>query len=229
MDMVALKSLIDEVREELGRAAHEGKVADYIPGSARVDPSRFAISIATLEGATVSTGDDEEPLSIQSISKVFALALALGKVGDELWKRVGREPSGTSFNSIVQLEHEQGIPRNPFINAGAIVVDDVLLAGHRPREAIGEILRFARFVANDEMIRINPAVARSEQATGHRNFALANYMRSFGNLKHPVELALGVYFHQCAIEMTVRQLGAGRFVSCERRKRSGNRLHCRVS
>ena len=162
----------------------------------------------------VSTGDANEPFSIQSLSKVFTLALALGKVGDGLWKRVGREPSGTAFNSIVQLEHERGIPRNPFINAGAIVVTDVVLAGHRPREAIGEILRFARVVANDETIAIDPAVARSEQETGFRNFALASFMRSFGNLKHPVELMLGVYFHQCAIEMTTTQLSqAGVFLA----------------
>jgi glutaminase len=204
--MTALKGLIDGVRDELVPLSGQGKVADYIPELARVDPKKFAISIADLDGKVVSTGDANEPFSIQSLSKVFTLALALGKVGDGLWKRVGREPSGTAFNSIVQLEHERGIPRNPFINAGAIVVTDVVLAGHRPREAIGEILRFARVVANDETIAIDPAVARSEQETGFRNFALASFMRSFGNLKHPVELTLGVYFHQCAIEMTTTQL-----------------------
>jgi glutaminase len=209
-----LKALIDGIHDELRPLTNEGKVADYIPELARIDPAKFAISVTTVDGVTVSSGDDTERFSIQSISKVFALALALGKVGNELWKRVGREPSGTAFNSIVQLEQERGIPRNPFINAGAIVVDDILLSGHRPREAIGEILRFARVVANDDAIRIDPAVAKSEQATGYRNIALANYMRSFGNLKHPVELTLGVYFHQCAIEMTVRQLSqAGVFLA----------------
>jgi glutaminase len=213
-NMTALKGLIDGVRDELVPLSGQGKVADYIPELARVDPKKFAISIADLDGKVVSTGDANEPFSIQSLSKVFTLALALGKVGDGLWKRVGREPSGTAFNSIVQLEHERGIPRNPFINAGAIVVTDVVLAGHRPREAIGEILRFARVVANDETIAIDPAVARSEQETGFRNFALASFMRSFGNLKHPVELTLGVYFHQCAIEMTTTQLSqAGVFLA----------------
>ena len=212
--MTALKGLIDGVRDELVPLSGQGKVADYIPELARVDPKKFAISIADLDGKVVSTGDANEPFSIQSLSKVFTLALALGKVGDGLWKRVGREPSGTAFNSIVQLEHERGIPRNPFINAGAIVVTDVVLAGHRPREAIGEILQFARVVANDETIAIDPAVARSEQETGFRNFALASFMRSFGNLKHPVELTLGVYFHQCAIEMTTTQLSqAGVFLA----------------
>ena len=152
--------------------------------------------------------------SIQSISKVFTLTLALGKVGDALWDRVGREPSGTAFNSIVQLEHERGIPRNPFINAGAIVVADVVLAGHQPREAIGEILELVRFVANDETIAIDPAVARSETEFGHRNRALASYMQAFGNLIHPVDLTLGVYFHHCAIAMNCSQLArAGLFLA----------------
>jgi len=214
MEIDNLKHLIDAVRDELQSISHHGKVADYIPELAKVDPNKFAIAITNLKGETVSTGDDREPFSIQSISKVFGLALALGKVGDSLWKRVGREPSGSAFNSIVQLEHEQGIPRNPFINAGAIVIADILLAGHRPREALAEILRFVRLAANDETIMIDPAVAKSEQDTGFRNFALANYMRAFGNLHHPIELTLGVYFHQCAIEMTARQLSeAGIFLA----------------
>ncbi|MCB1625571.1 MAG: glutaminase, partial [Pseudomonadales bacterium] len=152
---------------------------------------------------------------IQSISKVFVLTLALGRLGDALWQRVGREPSGTAFNSIVQLEHERGIPRNPFINAGAIVASDVVLAGNQPREAIGEILRFAQFVADDDAIRIDPEVARSEAATGFRNRALANYISAFGNLDRPVEHVLGVYFHQCAIAMSCRQLArSGLFLAC---------------
>jgi glutaminase len=119
---------------------------------------------------------------------------------------VGREPSGTAFNSIVQLEYENGIPRNPFINAGAIVVADMILAGHRPREAIGDILRFVRFLAEDDSILVDPQVARSETETGFRNAALVNYMRAFGNISHPVEEVLGVYVHHCAIAMSCRQL-----------------------
>lgn len=209
-----LQALIDEIAEDLIRVEDRGQVANYIPELAKIDARKFAIAIATLDGASYATGDAREPFSIQSISKVFALALALGKVGDGLWNRVRREPSGSAFNSIVQLEHEHGIPRNPFINAGAIVVTDVILAGHQPREAIGEILRFVRVAANDDTIRINPAVSRSEQEAGFRNAALANYMRSFGNIKNPVEMTLGVYFHQCAIEMTCIQLAqAGLFLA----------------
>ncbi len=212
--MMDLQALVREVHAELDAAADRGRVADYIPELGKVPAAKFGIAIAGLDGTTVTAGDAEEAFSIQSISKVFALALALGKIGDGLWKRVGREPSGSAFNSIIQLEHEKGIPRNPFINAGAIVVADVILAGHRPREAIGEILRFVRVAANDETVSIDPAVARSEQEHGFRNAALANYMRSFGNIENPVELTLGVYFHQCAIEMSCVQLAqAGLFLA----------------
>jgi glutaminase len=135
-------------------------------------------------------------------------------MGDRLWRKVGREPSGSRFNSIVQLEFEQGIPRNPFINAGAIAVSDSILSGHQPRVALGEILRFMHFVADDPSIMIDEAVAASEQRTGFRNVALANYMKSFGVLENPVDHALGVYFHHCAIAMSCRQLAmAGRFLA----------------
>jgi glutaminase len=145
---------------------------------------------------------------------VFTLTLALGKVGDRLWRRVGREPSGSPFNSIVQLEYERGIPRNPFINAGAFAVTDVILSGHKPREALGEILRFMRFLTDDPSIVIDEAVAASEQRTGFRNRALANYMKAFGVLDNPVDYTLGVYFHHCAIAMSCRQLAAaGRFLA----------------
>lgn len=203
MDMQAI---VDQVYSELTPRIGEGKVADYIPELAKVPPNQFGIAVATVSGELYVAGDSAIPFSIQSISKVFMLTLALGKVGEGIWKRVGREPSGSAFNSIVQLEHESGIPRNPFINAGAIAVADVVLAGHQPKEAIGELLRFIRYVADDETISIDNTVAKSETATGFRNFALANFMRSFGNLDHPVEQVLGVYFHQCALAMNCRQL-----------------------
>ena len=210
----ALQALVDGVYADLAPRRGEGAVADYIPQLARIDPKKFGIAIATVSGDVIVAGDGLEPFSIQSVSKVFTLALALGKWGDSLWKRVGREPSGTPFNSIVQLEQERGIPRNPFINAGAIVVTDSLLAGHQPREALGEILRFIRFLADDETIVVDRAVAKSETETGFRNQALANYMRAFGNLHHPVDLTLGVYFHQCALALSCAQLAkAGLFLA----------------
>jgi glutaminase len=209
-----LASVVSEIADEMRARTDRGEVASYIPQLACVDPRSFGLVVADTEGNVAAAGDSETPFSIQSISKVFTLTLALGKVGDRLWRRVGREPSGSPFNSIVQLEFERGIPRNPFINAGAIAVTDVILSGHQPREALGEILRFMRFLADDPSIAIDEAVAASERQTGYRNLALAAYMKSFGVLENPVDFTLGVYFHHCAIAMTCRQLAiAGRFLA----------------
>ncbi len=197
----------------MAAAPDRGTVADYIPGLAAVPPGRFGIAIVGADGACHAAGDADEAFSVQSISKVFSLTMALGAVGDALWRRVGREPSGSAFNSIVQLETEHGIPRNPFINAGAIVVSDILLARYEPREAIAEFLHFVRALSGDDGVVIDHKVARSEQDTGFRNVALANYMRAFGNIHHPVDKVLGIYFHQCALAMSCRQLAlAGRFL-----------------
>jgi glutaminase len=209
-----LKTIVKDIADEMRARTDRGEVAAYIPELARVDPKHFGIAVIDAEGNVFADGDSDMPFSIQSVSKVFTLTLALGKAGDRLWQRVGREPSGSAFNSIVQLEYERGIPRNPFINAGAIAITDLILSGHQPREALGEILRFIQFLTQDSSIVIDEAVAASEQRTGFRNIALANYMKSFGVLDNPVDLTLGVYFHQCAIAMSCRQLAmAGRFLA----------------
>ncbi len=213
MDATALQVILDAIGATAKDATDRGKVASYIPELARIDPAKFGMAIALPDGEVLTTGDAEEAFSIQSISKVFTLAIALGRLGDHLWTRVGREPSGQAFNSILQLEVEKGIPRNPFVNAGAIVVTDAILSGHQPREVLGELLRFIRTAAEDDDITINNAVAASEAATGFRNLALASFMKSYGNLHHAPELTLGTYFHQCAIEMSCVQLArAGRFL-----------------
>ncbi|MBI5129424.1 MAG: glutaminase [Rhodopseudomonas palustris] len=209
-----LDQVVAEIAGEMAQRTDRGEVASYIPELAGVDPQRFGLVVIDADGHVAAGGDADLPFSIQSISKVFTLTLALGKAGDRVWRRVGREPSGSAFNSIVQLERERGIPRNPFINAGAIAVTDLILSGHQPREALGEILRFMQFLAADSSIVIDEAVAASEQRTGFRNAALANYMKSFGVLDNPVEYTLGVYFHHCAIAMSCRQLAmAGRFLA----------------
>ena len=222
---IDLPALLTDITAAMAAADDRGTVASYIPELAKVDPAQFGIAIATADGRMLTGGDADTGFSIQSISKVFALTLALGKVGDQLWVRVGREPSGNAFNSITQLEREEGIPRNPFINAGAIVVSDVNLGGHQPRVAIGEMLRFMRYLTGDDSIAINEDVAASETATGFRNMALANYMRAFNNVRHPVDLVLGSYFHQCAIEMNCRQLAlAGRYLMLDGRHPDGGRV-----
>jgi len=221
MTLPNLQDVVTEISEEMRGRPDRGEVATYIPELACIDPNQFGIAVIDADGQMACGGDCDVPFSIQSVSKVFTLTLALGRYGDRLWRRVGREPSGTAFNSIVQLEREQGIPRNPFINAGAIAVTDLILSGHQPREALGEILHFMHFVSGDTTIAIDEKVAASEQRTGFRNAALANYMKSFGVLDNPVDLTLGVYFHQCAIAMSCKQLAmAGRFLALQGRNPS---------
>ncbi|GAA0852277.1 glutaminase [Aliiglaciecola litoralis] len=209
-----MQDILDEISAEMRKRTDRGTVANYIPQLACVDPNQFAMSVVLPDGQTFSTGDADTLFSIQSISKVFTLTIALGKLGDHLWSHVGREPSGDPFNSIVQLEHEQGKPRNPFINAGAIAVVDSIMSGHQPKESLAEILEFVRFLANDKSICIDEKVARSEIETGHRNASLAHFMASFDRISHPVEHVLGTYFHHCSISMNCKQLAhAGLFLA----------------
>ena len=209
-----LDDIVATVRQDMEAHLGHGKVADYIPALARVDPKNFAIAIATCDGRTAGAGGVHLPFSIQSISKIFTLTLALNKLGANLWERVGREPSGSRFNSIVQLEAEKGIPRNPLINAGAVVVTDALLDGGNTDATIAEILDFMRKLADDPAIVIDEEVAESEAQTGFRNSALANFLRANENLTSKVEDVLNVYFHQCAIRMNARQLArAGLFLA----------------
>ena len=211
--MTDLPAIVAQIAADMAEEAERGAVADYIPELAKVDPGQFALAVALPSGQVISAGDAATPFSIQSVSKVFTLAIALGRLGDSLWNRVGREPSGLAFNSILQLESEAGIPRNPFVNAGAIVVTDAILAGHAPKVVLAELLAFIRAAAGDEDIHINKAVARSEQDTAHRNIALAEFMAAHGNLRNPSALTIGTYVHQCAVEMTTAQLArAGRFL-----------------
>lgn len=209
-----LASFLSQLDREVRGAGDWGKVADYIPELARIDPAQFGIAVALADGSVVAAGDCNQRFSIQSISKVFSLACVLGRIGEQIWTRVGREPSGARFDSILLLEREHGRPRNPFINAGALVTTDELLTGRTPRDALSEIVRFIRAAAEDDDIHIDKVVAKSEQETGWRNAALANYLKSFGNLKNPPEMTLGTYIHHCAIEMTCVQLArAGRAIA----------------
>ena len=215
IDDTYLQDLVSKVHER-GEAHPDcwGRVADYIPELAHIKRDQFAISVALADGRVLSAGDCEVGFSIQSISKVFTLSIALGRIGDSLWKRVGREPSGNPFDSVMKLEREEGKPRNPFINAGAIVTTDALLSGHAPKETLSEIIQFVRIAAEDDDIHINKRVAASEKKTGYRNLALAHYLRSYDNLRNEPDFTLGVYYHQCAIQMTTVQLAkAGRFLA----------------
>ena len=194
-----LDEIVATLRPELGK---QGQVANYIPALARVPAAQFGIALCTRDGQEAAAGDSATPFSIQSISKVFTLALGMRLMGDALWERIGREPSGNPFNSLVQLEAEQGTPRNPFINAGAIAVIDRLV-GHGDAKA--DMLGLLSGLCG-EPVFFDDDVAASEAATGFRNIALANFMKSFGRIDNDVAAVLDVYFHHCAIRMDCRQL-----------------------
>lgn len=195
-----LQSILAEVAPLRGK----GHIATYIPELAEVPPGKFGICLRFLNGEQYGVGDWEEKFSIQSISKIFALTLAISKFGEKVWERVGVEPSGSRFNSLVQLEYEKGVPRNPFINAGAIVICDFLVSGFdQPKQ---EVLSLIRGLAGTDAIHFNPKVAGSERKTGYRNFALAYFLKSFGNLHNDVDQVLDLYFHICSIEMSCQEL-----------------------
>ena len=209
-----LQGIVSAAHEHAGAFRGQGEVASYIPALANVDPSQLGIAAIDLDGQVASAGHADIPFSIQSISKVFSLAMALEKVGDQLWECVGREPSGSPFNSIVQLESEAGRPRNPLINAGAIATADRLIDEGQADVAIAGLERFMQDLADDPSVKIDRAVAASEAAAGARNRSLAHFMAAFGNLTQPVETVLDVYFHQCALAMSCVQLArAGLFLA----------------
>ncbi|MFT6055658.1 MAG: glutaminase [Roseivirga sp.] len=181
-----------------------GKVADYIPELAKVNQHKFGIHVALLNGETFSIGDTQDHFSIQSIVKVFLMGLSMAEIGDDIFKRVGVEPSGDPFNSLVQLEYEKGIPRNPFINAGAIVLTDILL--EKLADPKAALLSYIRKLSCDDAINFDEAVAESEKKCGFKNRAIVNLMKSFGNIRGNVEEVLDLYYHFCSVEMNCVQL-----------------------
>lgn len=203
-----LDTIQDEVRPLLG----QGKVASYIPELSKVPPDRFGMAVYCLDGRTYAAGDADVKFSLQSVTKLFALALAFSREGDEIWERVGREPSGNPFNSLVQLEYERGKPRNPFINAGALVITDILASRFvQPDIAV---LQFARLLADEQGIDFDTTVAESERRTANRNSAIAYFMKDFGNLHNPVQSVIDSYCRQCSITMTCAELAkAGSFLA----------------
>ncbi|MFY1828687.1 glutaminase [Myxococcus fulvus] len=217
------QAILDEVMTAVLPVVGQGRVANYIPALAAVDPSRFGMALATLDGQVFGVGDWRTPFSVQSISKVFALALTLARDGDALWRRVGKEPSGNPFNSLVQLEYEQGVPRNPFINAGALVVTDRLLS--LTGDSRGLLREFLREESGNASVDFDPIVAASEAEHGHRNSALAHFMASYGNIENPVPRVLEHYFWQCSLRMSCADLArACGFLARHGQGASGRRL-----
>ncbi|MFF7189503.1 glutaminase [Streptomyces sp. NPDC008222] len=201
---LTFQPVLERIAEEMEQRPGRGRAADYIPALAALDPHRFGMAVAELDGTVYGVGEWRQPFSAQSITKVFTLALGLACEGDELWEHVGREPSGNPFNSLVQLEYENGIPRNPFINAGALVVTDRLHS--RTDDAAGTLLDFLRAESGNPELDFDQEVAASETAHGDRNAALAHFMASYGNIDNPVPLLLDQYFRQCSIEASCADL-----------------------
>jgi glutaminase len=199
-----LQGILDGIAAQAIGLYGQGKVASYIPALAQVAPHQFGMAIALVDGFCVSTGSAQTTFSIQSISKLFTFVLALKLQGDDVWQRVGREPSGAAFNSMVQLETEKGIPRNPFINAGALVITDMLTTRYAHLDIA--LLGALRRLSDSPDLNWDMQTAKSERDTADRNMAMAYFMKSYGNFVNPPELVLDNYCRQCAIEMSCAQL-----------------------
>ncbi|MDO9594084.1 MAG: glutaminase [Lutibacter sp.] len=193
-----------KINKELSKTEDLGEVATYIPELGNVDSTKFGVHLTTINHKHYQFGDAEEKFSIQSIAKVLSLVLAYKQEGEKLWERVGVEPSGTSFNSLFQLEFNKGIPRNPLINSGALVISDILVSHLKnPKD---DFIAFVRSISGNPNIDYCSRIAESEKITGHRNAALINLMKSFGNIKNDIDVVLDFYFNLCSIEMTCREL-----------------------
>ena len=211
------QQILEKIYQAIQPYAKQGKQADYIPALAKVNPDQFGMCIHTIYGEIYSIEQSDVRFSIQSISKVFALAMCLSLKGNDLWKRVGKEPSGTAFNSLIQLEVEKGIPRNPFINAGAIVMTDILVSHlEHPEE---DLLAFVRSVSGNDTIDYNEEVALSEREKGYLNAAIANLLKYHGTIENDIERVLRFYFLMCSVEMSCRELSLAFLAFANHRKK----------
>jgi len=198
------QKIIAEIYTDLKNIDDIGKVANYIPELGNISPNNFGINMTTIDKKSFGVGDFDKKFSIQSISKILTLTMAYKLEGEKLWERVDVEPSGNPFNSLLQLEADLGKPRNPFINAGAIVVCDVLMSHLKhPKE---DFLVFCKEISNNPDLKYDDKVAQSEKTTGFRNIALCNFIKSFGNIKNNIDEVLDFYFYTCSLEMTCEEL-----------------------
>lgn len=217
------QAILDEIYTSLKKEENLGEVADYIPELAKTDANKFGIHLQLIDGQNFFVGDALEKFSIQSISKVLSLTLAFRLIGDNVLDRVGVEPSGNPFNSLSLLEWEEGVPRNPLINSGALVIADILVSNLKnPKQ---DFLDFVRKLTQDKSIDFNEKIARSERDTGFHNYATANLLKSYGNLNNEVEEVLDFYFYQCSIMMDCQQLSDVFFVFANSGKCIYNQQH----
>ena len=198
------EELIQDVYQKIKNTEDKGEMASYIPELSNVDPKNFGVHISTINQVNFGIGNYNDKFSIQSIAKVLALILAYRIVGDEIWDRVGVEPSGTAFNSLVQLEANKGIPRNPFLNSGAIVVSDILLSNLKnPKQ---DFIDFVRSISINTTLEYSNRIAQSEKDVGYRNVALCNFIKSFGQIKNEPSDVLDFYYDLCSLEMSCKEL-----------------------
>lgn len=198
------KEIIEEVYSATKHLENKGNTATYIPELAKINPEKFGVHISTVNKWDFGTGDYNEKFSIQSIAKVLSVSLAYKLMGEALWERVGVEPSGTNFNSLVQLEADKGIPRNPLINAGAIVICDVLYSLLKnPKD---DFLAFIRSFSNNPDIHYSEKIAASEKSVGYRNKAISNFLKAYGNIKNNPDDVLDFYFAMCSLELSCKEL-----------------------
>ena len=198
------KEIIEEIYQEVKNSEPDGQLASYIPELANVNPDQFGIHLTTVDNAAFGVGNYHEKFSIQSIAKVLTLSLAYKIAGENLWNRLGVEPSGTAFNSLSQLELDNGIPRNPFVNSGALVICDILI-GHlkNPKE---DFLAFCRSISGNAALNYSYKIANSEKSVGFRNVAVCNFIKSFGNIINDTELVLDFYYCICSLEMSCQEM-----------------------
>ncbi|MBA6314856.1 glutaminase [Cellulophaga baltica] len=225
--MIKYPDILHNIQLEINKVPDRGNVASYIPELSKIDPHKFGMHIIDANQNEFSVGDSEEAFSIQSISKVLSLSQAIGLIGEELWSRVDVEPSGDPFNHLSLLEQENGIPRNPLINAGAIVVADILVSKLKnPKE---DFLTYIQEISGDKSINFDADVATSEKETGFRNYAAANLLKSYGNLHNDVDTVLDFYFHQCSLALNCKQLTKLFFVFMNRGKCLQNKTYLTTS
>ena len=198
------EKIFSKIFSKISKSENLGEIFSGIPELSNINPNKFGVHLTTTDNQHFSFGDFNEKFSIQSIAKVLSLTLAFKLENENLWKRVGVEPSGTPFNSLIQLESDSGIPKNPLINAGALVISDILVSHFKDPKT--EFLNFVRKISNNPSINFSPKIAQSEKSNGFKNCALINLMKSYGNIKNDIEVVMDFYFNLCSIEMSCKEL-----------------------
>lgn len=224
IDNETVRSIVGDIVKKIAATGDKGEATRQIPELSGVDTEQFGIAILTRDGEMICGGDADTPFSLQSISKAFSLELVLKAHGDHLWERVGRDPSGNPYNSVIDLERQKGYPRNPFVNAGALIVVDMLLDTLKPEEEVEAVVEFVATLLDNDGFSLNEKVADSDEGSGSLNRAMLNIANHFGNVRNPIDKIMKAYVRQCAIELSCRQLArVGRFLMLEGAGEEANR------